>query len=61
MTRTQRIVKAAGGNRAVAAKLEVDTVTIWRWSRFDDWPEKHVQALCDMTDGLIQPEQVRGK
>jgi len=59
MTRTQRIVRAAGGNRAVAKQLNVDTVTIWRWSGIDQWPEKHVQELCDMTGGLIKPEQVR--
>lgn len=58
-TRTQRAVKAAGGNRAVATKLGVDPATIWRWSKDDSFPADHVKVLCDMTDGLIKPEQVR--
>lgn len=53
------MVKAAGGNRAVAEKLGVDSVTIWRWSKADQFHERHVKTLCEMADWLFTPIQVR--
>jgi len=59
MTKTQKAVAAAGGNRAVAKELGLTPSTIWRWARADQFDPEHVKALCSMTDGLIRPEQIR--
>lgn len=58
MTKTQVLIKAAGGNRAISARVGVECATVWRWGKSDKIPERHLQSICDMTEGLINPEQL---
>lgn len=61
MNRVQRTIKAAGGNKAVASVLSMDTTTVWRIAGFggDDFSDDQIKTICGMTDGLIRPEQLR--
>ena len=63
MNPVQRLIKAAGGNKAVSAVIGGDPATIWRKAGFGgaDFTDKEIAAICKMTDGLIKPENVRKK
>lgn len=54
-----RLIAAAGGPSAISRALGNSPASVSEWHRRGQIPARHVIKLCELTNGLFQPHQIR--